>query len=389
MVTNNLVKIKVIGIGGGGNNAVHSMHHEGFENVEFINLNTDEQVIENSELQNKLVLGKTNKGKGAGADPEKGKKAAIESEEEIRNLLKDGELIILAAGMGGGTGTGASPIIGKIAKEQGALTIAVVTTPFKFEGTKRMKNAEDGINELRKNVDSIIVISNEKLLKQFGTVSINDSFLYADKVLKQTVRTITDLISKKSRINLDFADVVTVMKEKGNALIGMGRANGSDRAVKAAIYAISSPILDSTIKGAKEAIINVAGKDNSITLHEIELIMETIRNAAGEDVNIIFGTSNDEKIGNDIQVSIIATGINHEHKSSEEEKQLEVKRTIESLEVKYEDDATREILTNKPYEMDSFSITQEIKAHHTISFNVLEDNEKYDDDELPSFLRNK
>lgn len=390
MVTNNLIKIKVIGVGGGGNNAVHSMKTEGFEGVEFINVNTDEQVINGSDLENKLVLGKTNKGKGAGADPENGKKAAIESEDEIKSLLKDGELIILAAGMGGGTGTGASPIIGKLAKEQGSLTVAVVTTPFKFEGTKRMKNAQDGIDELRKNVDSIIVISNEKLLKQFGKVSINDSFLYADKVLKQTIRTITDLISRKSRINLDFADVVTVMKNKGNALVGIGRANGADRAVKAATYAISSPILDSTIKGAKEAIINVAGKDNSITLHEIEIIMETIRNAAGEDVNIIFGTSHDEKIGNDIQVSVIATGTDLENKLSEKEKELEIKRTIEKLDVDYEDDKTREILMDKPYEVADFSITKEIKMHQTLSFNPFEDDDENDNnDDLPSFLRKK
>ncbi|MCK5807108.1 MAG: cell division protein FtsZ, partial [Mycoplasmataceae bacterium] len=228
-----VAKIKVIGVGGGGNNTVHSMVREGIKGVEFIVANTDEQVLNESIAHTILPLGGDSvKGLGAGANPSEGRKAALESEELIKETLKGADMVIIAAGMGGGTGTGAAPVIARIAKELGALTIGVVTSPFSFEGTTRGKNAKEGLKNIEESVDSLIIVSNDKLLQQFGGISLKDSFMYADKVLKQSIRTITDLIAVPALINLDFADVTTVMKDKGKALIGIGRANGEDRAIK-------------------------------------------------------------------------------------------------------------------------------------------------------------
>ena len=312
-----IAKIKVIGVGGGGNNTVHSMIEEGIEGVDFIVANTDAQVLNNSIAPTIIQLGKNSvKGLGAGADPQEGENAAIESEKEIEEILKGADMVIIAAGMGGGTGTGAAPIIAQIARKLGALTVGVVTTPFIFEGTKRNKNAKEGLENLKKHVDSLILVSNDKLLKQFGGISLKDSFMYADKILKQTVRTITDLIAVPALINLDFADVKTVMKDKGSALIGIGRATGEDRASKAAIHAISSPILEASIDGASNAIINISGGD--ITLEEASRVVEKIQESAGNELNIIFGVSIIEELDKEIQVSVIATGLNEKKTSNEE-----------------------------------------------------------------------
>lgn len=379
-----VAKIKVVGVGGGGNNTVHSMVREGIKGVEFIVANTDEQVLNSSIAHTILPLGDRNaKGLGAGAVPAEGRKAAIEAEDTIRETLKGADMVIIAAGMGGGTGTGAAPVIAKIAKEMGALTVGIVTTPFSFEGTQRKLNADEGLENIRQNVDSLIVVSNDKLLKQFGGISLKDSFMYADKVLKQTVRTITDLIAIPALINLDFADVTTVMKDKGTALIGIGRATGEDRAIKAAAHAISSPILEASITGASHAIINISGGD--ITLEEASKAVETIKQAAGSDLNIIFGVSIVDNLGKDIQVSVIATGLEKEdpNQLTEDELKNEAAKAIESLDIEFDDDRTREILISNPLpEDEKLTITEEVELQNS-PFDINED----DEDDLPAFLR--
>ena len=378
-----IAKIKVIGVGGGGNNTVHSMIKEGIKGVEFIVANTDEQVLNNTIADTIMPLGNSAKGLGAGANPDQGRKAALESEQTIKDTLKGADMVIVAAGMGGGTGTGAAPVIAKIAKEMGALTVGIVTTPFKFEGTQRTKNAEEGIKNMELNTDSLIIVSNDKLLQQFGSISLKDSFMYADKVLKQTVRTITDLIAIPALINLDFADVTTVMKDKGAALIGIGRATGEDRAIKAAVHAISSPILEASIKGASHAIINISGGDMS--LEEANKAVETIKQAAGSELNIIFGVSIIESLGKDMQVSVIATGLDETnvHEMTEDELKEESAKAVESLNIEFEDDRTREILISNPLpEEEKQSIDDEVKLQNS-PFELSDD----EDDDLPAFLR--
>ncbi len=380
----NIANIKVVGVGGGGNNTVHSMIKEGIKGVEFIVANTDEQVLNASIAQTILPLGINERGLGAGANPEEGRKAALQSKDIIKETLKGADMIIIAAGMGGGTGTGAAPVIAEIAKELGALTVGIVTTPFSFEGTTRTKNANIGLDGMRDTTDSLIVISNNKLLEQYGGISLKDSFLYADKVLKQTVRTITDLIAIPALINLDFADVCTVMKDKGSALIGIGKeSSGEDKAVKAAIHAISSPILEASIKGARDAIINVSG--GNITLDDANQAVATIQHAAGADLNIIFGVSVNENLGDEIYVSVIATGLNDkEPKLSEAEIKAEVAMAVETMEISFENEETREILIENPLpEKDKMTITDERELTSTTPFDDPED----DDDELPAFLR--
>lgn len=381
---NAVAKIKVVGVGGGGNNTVHSMVKEGIKGVEFIVANTDEQVLNTSIAHTILPLGdQSAKGLGAGANPAEGRKAALESEDVIRETLKGADMVIIAAGMGGGTGTGAAPEIAKIAKELGALTVGIVTTPFSFEGTQRQKNAEEGLSKIKESVDSLIVVSNDKLLKQFGGISLKDSFMYADKILKQTVRTITDLIAIPALINLDFADVTTVMKDRGAALIGIGRANGEDRAIKAAAHAISSPILEASIQGATHAIINISGGD--ITLDEANKAVDTIKQAAGSDLNIIFGVSIVENLGKDIQVSVIATGLKNEdpNQLTEEEIKNEAAKAIESLDIEFENDRTREILVTNPLpEEEKLSISEEVELQNS-PFDINDE----DEDDLPAFLR--
>ncbi len=379
-----VARIKVVGVGGGGNNTIHSMIKEGIKGVEFIVANTDEQILNSSTADTILPLGNNARGLGAGANPEEGKKAAIESKEVIQETLRGADMVIISAGMGGGTGTGAAPVIAEIAKEMGCLTVGIVTTPFSFEGTQRTSNATKGLDDMRSSTDSLIVISNNKLLQQYGGISLKDSFLYADKVLKQTVRTITDLIAIPALINLDFADVNSVMKDKGAALIGIGRESaGEDKAVKAAIHAISSPILEASIKGATNAIINISGGD-SITLDDANKAVETIQQAAGNNLNIIFGVSINENLGDDIYVSVIATGLSTDApKLSNDEIKAEVSKAVETMEIKLENENTREILIEDPLpEEDKLTITGEREIENT-PFDDPDD----DNDELPAFLR--
>lgn len=377
-----IAKIKVVGVGGGGNNTVHSMIKEKIEGVEFIVANTDQQVLNSSTADVVLPLGLSAKGLGAGADPEIGRKAALEVEESIKQQLVHTDMVIIAAGMGGGTGTGAAPEIARIAKEQGALVVGVVTTPFNFEGTQRNENANIGLEGMDEHTDSLIVISNEKLLEQFGGISLKDSFIYADKTLKQTIRTITDLIAIPALINLDFADVTTVMKNKGRALIGIGRATGEDRATKAAIHAISSPILEASISGAKNAIINISGGD--ITLDEANTAVEAIKQAASENLNIIFGVAINDALEKDIQISVIATGVSDGVKKlTPQELKEEISKAVETIDVDFENEKTREILLKDVLpEDEKLTITDEMDLQATTPFDIDED-----EDDLPEFLR--
>jgi cell division protein FtsZ len=302
--------IKVVGIGGGGNNAVTTMIDGGLGGVEFIVANTDRQALTAHKAVCKIQLGdELTKGLGAGANPEIGKRAAIESYNEIVESLDGADMVFVTAGMGGGTGTGGAPIVAKIARELGALTIGVVTRPFMFEGKKRMRHADGGIQDLKENVDSLIVIPNQKLLAISNEKTpLVETFKKADEVLLQAVKGISDLINKRGLINLDFADIRTVMMSKGMAIMGTGRASGENRAVEAATASISSPLLENiSIEGATGIIINVTGGPN-LSLYEVNEASTLITEAAHEDAEIIFGAVIDESMGDDVSVTVIATG---------------------------------------------------------------------------------
>lgn len=301
--------IKVFGIGGGGTNAVNRMIGAGLRGVEFWGVNTDAQALEVSLADNKLQVGaRITRGLGAGSNPEVGQKAAEESREDIRLAIQGSDMIFITAGMGGGTGTGTSPVIAEIAKEQGVLTVGVVTKPFRFEGPIRISQAETGVAMLKEKVDALIVIPNDKLLQVVERkTSIIDAFRIADDVLRQGVKGISDLITVPGLINLDFADVRTIMFEAGSAMMGIGTASGENRAVTAAEAAISSPLLEETITGARGVIFNVTGGAD-LTLYEVNDAAEVIYNAVDPDANIIFGAVIDEKMQGDIMITVIATG---------------------------------------------------------------------------------
>jgi len=304
-----LAKIKVIGIGGGGCNAVNRMIESGVKGVEFIVANTDLQVLNNSQADIKIQIG-TNltDGLGAGANPEVGREAAVESKKEIEDALQGADMVFVTCGMGGGTGTGASPVIAEIAQTLGALTVAIVTKPFGFEGRKRMDNALKGLDELKKHVDTLIVIPNDRLREIIDkSTSLVDSFKEVDNVLRRGVQSISDLIAVAGLINLDFADVKAVMEKRGNALIGIGMGIGENRATEAARQAVESPLLETSISGATDAIINVTGGPN-LTLFEVEEAAEVIRTSANTDINTIFGAVINENLTDEIIVTVIATG---------------------------------------------------------------------------------
>ena len=305
---NQVANIKVFGVGGGGSNAVNRMVADGVKGVEFYICNTDVQVMKNSPCDNKIILGKeTTKGLGAGGNPEYGRKAAEESESELRDAVNGADMVFITAGMGGGTGTGAAPLVAKVAKEEGALTVGVVTRPFTFEGRRRANNAAEGIDELKKYVDSLIIVSNDNLLEVIGRKPIEEAFQAADNVLRQCVQTISDLIAVPALINLDFADVRSVMQNQGRALIGIGMAEGEDKAVVAAEKAIQSPLLEANINGAKSAIINITGGDK-VSLYDAQNAVAVIQDAAGGDVDCIFGIAINEQLGDAVIVTVIATG---------------------------------------------------------------------------------
>jgi len=304
-------RIKVIGVGGGGCNAVNTMIKSGLTGVEYIVANTDSQALNANFAGTKIQLGgSVTKGLGAGANPEVGRKAAIEDYEKLSEVLDGADMVFVTAGMGGGTGTGAAPVIAKLAREMGALTVGVVTKPFFFEGKKRSRQAEEGIRSLEESVDSLICIPNQRLLQLAGeNLSLVDTFKAADEVLLNAVQGISDLINNTGLINADFADVSTVMTNKGMSLMGTGTASGPDRAIKAAKLAISSPLLeDVSIDGSTGIIINITGS-SSLTTHETNQAVSLIMEAADEDAEIIFGTVIDENMGENVKVTVIATGL--------------------------------------------------------------------------------
>ena len=312
-----VVNIKVIGVGGGGNNVVNRMVRTGTKGVEFIAVNTDKQALEASNATSKIQIGeKLTNGQGAGADPEVGRKSAEENRKQISEVLEGTDMVFITAGMGGGTGTGAAPIVADIAKEQGILTVGVVTKPFRFEGSLRMRKAEAGIAELRAKVDSLVIIPNERLkLASDQKITMLNAFEIADDVLQQAVQSISDLIKNTGFINQDFADVSAVMKDAGRAHMGVGRAAGKNKAEEAAKMAISSPLLETSINGARGILVNVSGPAD-ISFEDVELAASMVQAAVHPDANTIFGAAFDETLNDEIRVTVIATGFD-EKKSAD------------------------------------------------------------------------
>lgn len=302
-----VARIIVIGVGGAGNNAVNRMIDENISAVEFYVANTDKQALSTSKARNRLVLGNDSyKGLGAGGNPAVGESAALQSEDEIRQIVKGADMVFIAAGMGGGTGTGASPVVARIAREEGALTVAIVTRPFGFEGKKRISQSVEGLSKLKENVDSIIVVSNDKLLMMNGQCPVSEAFSESDKVLAQSVKTVTDLILMPAVINLDFADVNNTLKDAGIALIGFGMGSGPNKAQEAATNAIASPLLEVSIQGARSAIISVTCGTN-VSLYEAQEAANNIMEAAGGNLDMKFGVSINPELADQMLVSVIAT----------------------------------------------------------------------------------
>lgn len=311
-----LAKIKVIGVGGGGNNAISRMKESGLSGVEFVAINTDRQILDSINTDETLQIGaKLTKGLGSGGNPEVGEKAAEESRQDIAKVLEGADMVFVTAGMGGGTGTGAAPIVAQVAKEMGILTVSVVTKPFLFEGRNRQVQAESGIEKLKKNVDTLIIVPNDRLLQiAEKRTTMLEAFKMADKVLLDGIKGISDLIAVPNMINLDFADVQSVMKEQGVAHMGIGYANGENRATEAAKAAIQSPLLETSIDGAKAVLINITSSDLGIM--EINEASELIRDHIDKDANIIFGAGLDEELKDDIKITVIGTGFDNKKISS-------------------------------------------------------------------------
>ncbi|MGG4490608.1 MULTISPECIES: cell division protein FtsZ [Bacillaceae] len=306
-----MATIKVIGVGGGGNNAVNRMIEHGVQGVDFIAVNTDAQALNLSKAETRMQIGsKLTRGLGAGANPEVGKKAAEESKEQIEEALRGADMVFVTAGMGGGTGTGAAPVIAQIAKDLGALTVGVVTRPFTFEGRKRAMQAAGGISSMKESVDTLIVIPNDRLLEIVDkNTPMLEAFREADNVLRQGVQGISDLIAVPGLINLDFADVKTIMSNKGSSLMGIGVATGESRAAEAAKKAISSPLLETSIDGAQGVLMNITGGSN-LSLYEVQEAADIVATASDQDVNMIFGSVINENLKDEIVVTVIATGFN-------------------------------------------------------------------------------
>nr|WP_235925595.1 cell division protein FtsZ [Pontibacter burrus] len=322
--------IKVIGVGGGGSNAVNHMYNQGIKDVEFIICNTDAQALKSSSVPTRLALGQNlTEGLGAGANPEKGKQAALESKEEIREMLSnDTKMVFITAGMGGGTGTGAAPVIAKVAKELGILTVGIVTAPFGFEGRKKKQAAEEGVRELSENCDTILVILNDKLREMFGNLTIREAFAKADNVLTTAAKSIAEIITVTAEVNVDFEDVKTVMKDSGAAVMGSAITEGEGRALRAAEEALSSPLLNNTdIHGAQKILLSImSGEQAELEMDELTEITEYIQDKAGQEAEVIFGHGIDSSLGQSIRVTVIATGF------ASSENLMEPKKTVFDLE---------------------------------------------------------
>ncbi|PFN80559.1 cell division protein FtsZ [Bacillus sp. AFS076308] len=378
MYMDQLATIKVIGVGGGGNNAVNRMIEDGVEGVEFIAVNTDAQAIHQSKAETKMQIGTSlTRGLGAGANPEIGKFAIEESKNQIDEVLKDADMVFVTAGMGGGTGTGAAPAIAKMAKKQGALTIGVVTRPFKFEGKRRAMNAEIGINAMREAVDTLIIIPNDRLLEIVEqNTPMLEAFREADAVLRQGVQGISDLIAVPGLINLDFADVKTVMSHKGTALMGIGMATGSNRAAEAAQKALNSPLLETSINGAQGVIMNITGGQN-LSLYEVQEAAEIVAAASHEELNMIFGSVINENLKDEMIVTIIATGFTEQE--AKEESTVVIQNSPVPSEEKMYNPYQRE-RRRQPYPINQGEPVQGYDRHSENSAKSLD---------IPTFLRNR
>ncbi len=366
-------QIKVIGVGGGGNNAVNRMIDQNLKGVQFIAINTDKQALYTSKAEYKIQIGeKLTRGLGAGANPDVGSKAAEESRDDIFHALQGADMVFITAGMGGGTGTGAAPIVAQIAKEMGILTVGVVTKPFTFEGKRRLAHAEKGIEELKKRVDTLVTIPNDRLLQVVERrTSIVDAFRIADDVLRQGVQGISDLIAIPGLVNLDFADVKTIMFERGLAHMGIGKASGDHRAAEAARQAIHSPLLETTINGSKGVLLNITGGTN-LMLHEVNEAAEIVSEAADLDANIIFGAVIDENMKDEIRITVIATGFSD----------------IKFDEIFADPIPNKHVLETKPLEE---KVVKEEQQAPPISEPIQREKEfvQEDDLDIPSFLRKK
>ncbi|GGI41613.1 cell division protein FtsZ [Mammaliicoccus stepanovicii] len=366
---NHLATLKVIGVGGGGNNAVNRMIDHGMNNVDFISINTDGQALNLSKASSKIQIGeKLTRGLGAGANPEIGKKAAEESREQIEDAIQGADMVFVTAGMGGGTGTGAAPVVAKIAKEMGALTVGVVTRPFSFEGRKRQTQAAAGVESMKAAVDTLIVIPNDRLLDIVDkSTPMMEAFKEADNVLRQGVQGISDLIAVSGEVNLDFADVKTIMSNQGSALMGIGVSSGENRAIEAAKKAISSPLLETSIVGAQGVLMNITGGE-SLSLFEAQEAADIVQDAADEDVNMIFGTVINPELQDELVVTVIATGFNDKPSTA-----------------------------RKPQGGGAFgAVTEESSKRdeseslgRKASFESKPANESTDDSDIPSFIRNR
>ena len=373
---NHLATLKVIGVGGGGNNAVNRTIDHGMNNVEFIAINTDGQALNLSKAESKIQIGeKLTRGLGAGANPEIGKKAAEESREQIEDAIQGADMVFVTAGMGGGTGTGAAPVVAKIAKEMGALTVGVVTRPFGFEGRKRQTQAAAGVESMKAAVDTLIVIPNDRLLDIVDkSTPMMEAFKEADNVLRQGVQGISDLIAVSGEVNLDFADVKTIMSNQGSALMGIGVSSGENRAVEAAKKAISSPLLETSIVGAQGVLMNITGGE-SLSLFEAQEAADIVQDAADEDVNMIFGTVINPELQDEIVVTVIATGF--------EDKPSSQGRKASSTGFGSSVNSTSS--TSSVGKEESMSSS----ASSSSSDSVTERSHTTKDDDIPSFIRNR
>lgn len=368
----NICNIKVIGVGGAGNNAVNRMVDAGITSAYFVAVNTDKQVLMMSKANQTIQIGtELTRGLGAGAKPEVGRAAAEESKEEIQRMLKGSNLVFITAGLGGGTGTGAAPVIAQMAKDMGILTVGVVTKPFAFEGPRRAQNAERGLEELREHVDTLVIIPNEKLFKILKKdTPLVDAFRYADDVLRQGIQGVSELIVKPSLINLDFADVQTIMKDKGLAHMGIGKGRGENKTIEAVRQAVTSQLLETSIEGATGILINISG-GYDLTLAEIYEAVDLVRDVADADCNIIFGATINEDVKGETQVTVIATGFDHSDMSVEEEQPapIEQPQPVPQLE---------------PVEEVEEEVPEEVEETEDISFNQ---KVEIKDSNIPAFLR--
>ncbi|MFS0751931.1 cell division protein FtsZ [Oceanobacillus sp. 1P07AA] len=372
-----LATIKVIGVGGGGNNAVNRMIEHGVEGVEFIAVNTDAQALNLSKAESKIQIGgKLTRGLGAGANPEVGKKAAEESKEQLEEVLKGADMVFVTAGMGGGTGTGAAPVIAQVAKDIGALTVGVVTRPFSFEGRRRSTQAVSGIDTLKGAVDTLIVIPNDRLLEIVDkNTPMLEAFREADNVLRQGVQGISDLIAKPGLINVDFADVKTIMYDKGSALMGIGIATGETRATEAAKKAISSPLLETSIDGAHGILMNITGGTN-LSLYEVQEAADLVTSAADQEVNVIFGSVINENLNDEIVVTVIATGFD------ENAKKVDTRQKQQRTNIGQSQQTAAK-------EMNEAASTRESQQHPQQPQTQSRPRQDEEELDIPTFLRNR